>query len=225
MSSSPFITDSPASELVIKYWDGAIHSADDLLRSDIHIIDNFHNHPMDIRQSALMSDYQMPNNRPYGGGVSNNAVCPREIYLQTKHCFAHKLNAFVFIRPDKMQFRYSTKSSIAKTICHTDQGKENWQWSAVIFLTPDEYCQGGTRFFRNIPSGYTALKSGEALRRYSKLPEYWDEVFLAEMKFNRCVLFRARLFHAAAQPFFGREMSDARVTQVQVLNVLPGKSA
>lgn len=121
------------------------------------------------------------------------------------------------------RFRLALAGDEGKGGVHVDA----CHWTCVYFLTPDEYCQGGTDFYRHKASGLeNAPHTPEELARagaksYSdyvnnkafpdtKNPDAWEHVMHVPMKFNRLVLFRPWFFHDAG-PGFGTDVSNGRL--------------
>jgi len=97
----------------------------------------------------------------------------------------------------------------------------------MLYLTPDEYCQGGTEFFRHKATntdhapytkeqltaiGLTDFKQvwDDIIMKDTNNPQSWQHLMTIPMKFNRLVLFRPWLYHNAG-PSFGKSLADGRL--------------
>lgn len=106
-------------------------------------------------------------------------------------------------------------------------------YSALVFLNPDRQCVGGTNFYRHRTFGWEFLPdpgSQEMARTCGKLgrdvqevlntlrddgfalEDKWDLLASVPMRFNRCIVFDSRQFHARTGTF-GRTAQDGRLTQ------------
>lgn len=91
-------------------------------------------------------------------------------------------------------------------------------WSAMVYLSLDEHCQGGTHFYRHKPTGWDmapafpgmAEEAGyktadEALKKILEHKghdeENWEHTMTIPMKFNRLAVFRGYLWHDAGVSF------------------------
>lgn len=113
------------------------------------------------------------------------------------------------------------------------------RYSGIVYLNPPDQCQGGTSFYRHrefawehMPSpashmfAHVARETGmtfpELLTRITadgfETQEKWDQVTHIPMRFNRCIIFDSRLFHARTGSF-GTFLRDGRLTQNFFFNV------
>jgi hypothetical protein len=185
---------------------------------EVLVIDDFHQDPLAIRELAIESNFQPPPTQTIGGGVSLKASCPSIVYNMTCERFRSIFAEHVLINPKQMMFRYSTKTTLQKTVCHSDEGRKNWDWSAIVYLTLPKDCRGGTDFFKHNLTGVLGNYGAFDWQKADpKEPLQWEQVDRVEMKFNRCVLFRAHRFHSPSLPFFGDNINNCRLTQTQLL--------
>jgi hypothetical protein len=104
-------------------------------------------------------------------------------------------------------------------VYHSDQQ----QWAAVIYLTPNAPPEAGTTLYRSkelklrkpeeqkgAPVELTSRRmySGKLLDRTA-----WETVDVIGNVYNRCVLWDARLVHAASE-YFGTNIHDGRLFQI-----------
>lgn len=110
-------------------------------------------------------------------------------------------------------------------------------WSAILYLTKPEDCQGGTGFFRHRETGTErALLEPEDLATLgvstreeanvifnrilledSKDHSKWEQIMQVPMRYNRLILLRPWLWHTAT-PGFGNSLETGRLIQVFFYN-------
>lgn len=100
-------------------------------------------------------------------------------------------------------------------------------WSGILYLSKPEDCQGGTDFFRHLPTGTERAPVDEVELRalgYSSYEEMhagiierdsldeskWECVMRVPMRFNRLILLRPWLWHTAG-PAFGDRPENGRL--------------
>jgi hypothetical protein len=103
-------------------------------------------------------------------------------------------------------------------------------WSGILYLSRPEDCQGGTEFYRHLPTGTDQVPTDlEGLRAigYSSYPEMradilekdaldrskWELTMTVPMRFNRLVLLRPWLWHTSG-PGFGYSIENGRLIYV-----------
>jgi hypothetical protein len=103
----------------------------------------------------------------------------------------------------------------------------------ILYLNLPQHCQGGTSIFRHKATGLYAFPTDEEQRSLDLAPqgnyfEYfclqegldrskWEEVLRVEMRPNRLVLIRGRLFHSHSW-LFGDTLENGRLVQLYFLN-------
>jgi len=128
------------------------------------------------------------------------------------------------------KFRFSVKSDKERTKVHID----NTNWSALVYLTSNEFCQGGTKIYKHKETGLTAFPNSQQLADLGFSKQEFDQKIILsdslddskwevmdeiEMKFNRCVLLRGdHLFHSSSG-LFGSDFENGRLTQNFFFNV------
>ncbi len=110
-------------------------------------------------------------------------------------------------------------------------------WSAILYLSLDEHCEGGTDFFRHRETGIErALLNPEDIARIGagsreeaslifnriltedgKDPSKWECTMRVPMRFNRLLLLRPWLFHTATDGF-GDSIENGRLIQILFYN-------
>jgi len=174
----------------------------------VRIVDGFYEEPESIRALALSQEYVVPPSQSDArveGPIARRSPCPEEIRAKT----LAKLRVWV---PNEIEhfvaeFRYTFKGTIKRQVCHAD----GVHFAGIVYLTPQNLCQGGTVFFRHRPTGDIIRQTN---KRYDfRNADEWEEVYRAEMAFNRLVFYPGDIFHAVATPYFGDSIQNARLTQ------------
>jgi len=174
----------------------------------VRIVDGFYEEPEAIRALALSQEYVVPpsqSNAKAEGPIARRSPCNDEVSAKT----LAKLRNWI---PDDIErfvaeFRYTFQGTIKRQVCHAD----GVNFAGIVYLTPQNLCQGGTVFFRHRPTGDIIR---QANKRYDfRNADEWEEVFRAEMAFNRLVFYPGDIFHAVATPYFGDSIENARLTQ------------
>lgn len=195
------------------------------MRKQIIIVDDFYDDPHQVRDGALQhGDFREVGTWP-GKGWDDAPVDQA-----TMDVFAHLVGAPSIWWVKKIgKFRLATASEAVTKgasghhfTCHVDGyddppqlwGKE--QFAALVYLSRDEDCKGGTSFFKHKPTGLVALPHDKQdlvpLSDYSD-PSKWEKWNEVPMRFNRCLIFQANLFHHQALPYgFGDRPENARLT-------------
>lgn len=114
-----------------------------------------------------------------------------------------------------MGYRLNFNRELPNAAIHSDMG---WgTHAAVVYLSEGE---GGTAFWRHKATGAHRIDPGDealwhAVRDDWNRVEAWEQVGLAEMKFNRAALYEGALFHSR-WPFeaFGNGPDDGRLIAV-----------
>jgi hypothetical protein len=103
----------------------------------------------------------------------------------------------------------------------------------ILYLNHAKHCEGGTSIFRHKGTGLYAFPTHEEQQLLGPAPskgyfDYfclqegldrskWDEVMRVEMRPNRLVLIRGRLFHSHSW-LFGDRLENGRLVQLYFLN-------
>ncbi len=177
------------------------------------IIDDFFNDPIAIRNHALSMNYPpRPEGAIYPGRNAEGSLplpgVERLISQMVQEPLQPKTNLSHCVP------RIAMSDDLAKTSVHIDI----CHWSAIVYLSLDEHCQGGTHFFRHKKTGWDMApafpgvaeaagyeNAGEALDSILAEDESdlskWEKTMTIPMKFNRLVLFRGYMWHDAGKAF------------------------
>jgi len=202
------------------------------------VIDNFYDNPLEVRNRVLSFTYpEETGNVTYPGRNSKEAMLPPN----SDQVFSHILQEPVRGVPGSWHgvFRVALDGDKRTGEVHIDQ---SCSWAGIVFMTPDEYCQSGTEFYRHKKFGTDGapLTDEEAKRVYgmdtcaeviesligegkdSRDLSKWNLVSTLPMKFNRCVLFRPWLWHRSGKDF-GTSVENGRL--IQLLFFEPAQNA
>ena len=180
----------------------------------IQIFDDFFADPDTVRANALAASYTAPPPPGQPGGVAYRSVCSEASVAELDALLGERLGKRV--RVNTANFRYTTKGTKKRAVCHTDLGLGDA--TAVIYLTSSEMCRGGTAFFRHTDTGDTFATADHMNRYDTKAASQWVELCRAEMRYNRCVVFPAEIFHSVIPLYFGDGPDNSRLTQVAWFN-------
>jgi GNAT superfamily N-acetyltransferase len=118
----------------------------------------------------------------------------------------------------KCFLRLSTENGDSHHWVHHDASEGDF--TAVVYLTRQEHCQGGTLFVRHRETGSERDIDVGIWERDTSVPEAWELVDGVQMAPNRAVLFDAGRLHAAdPQQGFGHGASDGRLVLVCFFSV------
>lgn len=182
-------------------------------RKYINTVDGFYNNPEMIRETALSMEFDSPPpldiDNPQNGGAARRVESPGFVANEARQ----KIEALIGknIGSFSLQYRYTLANFSKRAVCHIDGS----DYSAVMYLTEPEHCQGGTSLFRHIPSNTIHGTPGE---RYDFSNESdWELTYQVDMKFNRMVVYPGNLFHSITAPFFGNDIKNGRLTQTMFI--------
>lgn len=100
-------------------------------------------------------------------------------------------------------------------------------WSGILYLSRPEDCEGGTDFFRHLPTGTERAPlnqkeleamgyqdpqtmADEIINRDGRDRSKWELVMRVPMRYNRLLLLRPWLWHTAG-PGFGQSLENGRL--------------
>ena len=121
------------------------------------------------------------------------------------------------------KFRVTLAADKGKAKVHIDQA----YWSGILYLSRPEDCQGGTEFFRHLPTntdrapltdaevtamGFSSLQEmhRDIIEKDSVDDSKWEMTMRVPMRFNRLIMLRPWLWHTAG-PAFGDRIENGRL--------------
>ena len=187
------------------------------------IVDDFYPDPHKIREVALGFDYPEQDGN-YPGRNSRQRLHIDGLDEAVSDILGQPVTGDM--TQAHAQFRITLAEDRAKYHVHVDTGVH---WSGVAYLSLPEHCKGGTDLFRHIGTGtdrapmnddelaiFGAETPQEAINRVMTADandlSKWEKVMTLPMRFNRLVLFRPWLWHAASSGF-GTTPEDGRLIQ------------
>ena len=176
------------------------------------IVDEFYPDPHKVRDVALGFDYPEQEGN-YPGRNSRQRLHIDGLDQAVSDILGQPVTGDM--TQAHAQFRITLEADRAKYHVHVDTGVD---WSGVAYLSLPEHCQGGTDLFCHKPTGTErAPMTEEELAIFGADTvqaaindvmiadgndlEKWEKVMTLPMRFNRLVLFRPWLWHAAASGF------------------------
>ena len=202
-----------------------------MVRLSLAVIDNFYDNPDDVRECALSLDFRKKPDQVFPGAEGfSSEVDWSNVTTYMQSIIREKCGTFTSQKPNFSQGKFNLALARDEdkrlSRVHVDLNK----WSGVIYLSKPQDCQGGTSWYRHRQTG--ALEDSEdwcneilrnssqnsvsALREHilkvSKDMTEWEEIQRVAMKYNRAVVFNAKVFHGTSC-LFGDKMDNGRLTQ------------
>jgi hypothetical protein len=180
-------------------------------KSKVVIVDNFYKNPNMVRELALA--IPPTRNSRILGYMPGSRI---DAFYNLEHFAAvfDELIRNVFLPEEQRNLRNSNLDLIFKsaTFCvnvlqstglpavvpHVDN-RDDFRFAATIYLNTPEECAGGTSFYTYNGSqvGPTSIDAGKQDEYVTDSVGPWEKIFLAEMKFNRLVLYEQNILHTA----------------------------
>lgn len=183
---------------------------DTFLDEKIAVIDNFYKYPEKVRELALT----IPSTRSPGilHGLPGSRVEATYFFGHLGYAFTEIINkvwpldaattesTFIQNCLNRASFLVNVQSSeLPPRVPHIDSESSS-RWAAGIYLNTEEECTGGTSFYTY--KGSKTISLERAREELSSIEYYvrddtedFKKVYLAEMKFNRLVLYRQNVLH------------------------------
>lgn len=194
---------------------------------NIIVIDNFYENPLSVRDLALKCEYIDQENLPdkFAGTESKKSFYTKDVLQKIETAIGQK----IIVDPKNYSFGVFAKT-YAKDKKNLTIHLDGSDWTALVYLSLPEHCQGGTTFYEHRDLGLNAVPKDETLleRGFSSKEDFiskqitpisqdlssWKESVRIKMKFNRLLLFKAGdLFHAA-DGYFGDTDLNCRLLQL-----------
>ena len=177
------------------------------------VLDNFLPSPVRVRRQALASDFidwEGPDGEVY------KRVCITEV-PGLRDELEKRLGPISVLG---MGYRLNYGGELPNAAIHSDLG---WGTHACVLYLSDG--EGGTAFWKHKETGRDSIDPGD-WELYDKIHGEWDDAdkwemqALAEMKFNRCIVYESKYFHSR-WPFeaFGEDEKTGRLIAVCFFNM------
>ena len=199
----------PNPELAVKVE----HFAD----QKVAIVDNFYKYPEKIKELAQL----IPSTRSPGiiHGLPGSRVEATYHFGHLGHFFEEVIsNVFAedmqgvdptFIRNcvDRASFLVNIQNSNLPPRCPHIDNPSSGRWAAGIYLNAPSECIGGTAFYKYKNETSVDIRevlTQEDMKKYQFYVQEtvgdWEKVYLAEMKYNRMVIYRQNALHTPYIP-------------------------
>ncbi|MES2934018.1 MAG: DUF6445 family protein [Pseudomonadota bacterium] len=209
----------------------------------LHIIDNFLPDPIELRAKILQKQFHASR---YAGqnfpGVQTEGQPCQEIMDRIASAVGRTIK---FRTPDNGCYRVSFADSAARTDIHVDnESGDNFKhYAAVLYLTLPEQSQGGTTFWRHVPTGWQRRPNDTDVRaagfpnfkafqqrwlsnkeviHFNKLKDRrdsWKLLLEVPMRFNRLIMYQGHHFHSISD-VFGSTLENGRLVQLFAFEVI-----
>jgi hypothetical protein len=197
----------------------------------VMVFDDFLDNPDEIRELALQQRYAQ-DKEGYPGIRSPREQCDGALKRFFERYIDKPILRLEFL------FQFQPKEYEAKSFIHGDL----CDWAAVLYLNKD--CDGkpGTAFYRHKKTGLNTLPMGaelmfaaieqkvqpdnilEPLNGDRFDPDKWDTRLVIPIRYNRLVLYNAKLFHRNASAW-GETAENSRLVQGFFIHTEPANSS
>ena len=183
------------------------------MEKSIIVIDGFYNEPERIRNEALSMDFNITGNYPGNRTVPLPEGDVREF-----------LERIIGTKIDEMSWNIGEYTG---TYQFVPEGSNTWvhadrhtDWSCIVYLHPNPKENSGTSFYKHKETGsveWDDVFAGEVVENDGDDWDKWIRTDTVSNRFNRAVLFRGKMWHAADE-YFGTTKEDARLFQTFFFN-------
>ena len=182
------------------------------MRKEIVVVDGFYDDPEGIREFALNQKFKVSGNYPgtrtetfVGGGIREHLERILGIEIDEMHWkLGEYTGSYQFVTED------------TKTWVHSDHHTD---WSCLVYLHPEPLHNSGTSFYRHKETGSRMYSdnNGEKIEGDGDNYDKWTREDVISNVFNRAIIFRGDLWHAADE-YFGEDMETGRLFQTFFFN-------
>jgi hypothetical protein len=195
------------------------------------VIDDFLPNPDALRERALALNYSVDG--PYPGLNSAEKIAIPGLDDIVSKLVYQPVRAPWTKDYSHGNFRLALAKDEEPARIHID----NSHWSGILYLSRPEDCQGGTEFYRHLPTGTDHLPFTEEELKATGYPSYeelnaqilakdaldrskWELTTFVPMRFNRLVLQQPQYWHTAGTSF-GDSVKNGRLVYLMRF-FLPG---
>lgn len=177
----------------------------------IHIIDNFYDNPILVREHILGLDFtaDQENYSYYTGAADVTCKVPEHLLMLVQNITQRKISRFY------SHARYITYEQQNSSWVHRDAHADV---AAMIYLTPNAPLSTGTSFFRhndkNVMEEHLTNSDSEEFKRETSDITRWTETIRINNIFNRCIVFDTNMYHRSTCNGFGDRKSNSRLFQI-----------
>ncbi len=207
------------------------------MQTSIIVVDDFYDDPMRVRQRALELGYPKPETAPnFAGRNSVEWITPRGLDQAVSALVNEPVVGIKRFGHGRCRISLAGDDSARRFYVHVDAGA---YWAGVMYLNLPEHCRGGTEFFQHKRLGtdrapiYPHEMAEIGAKNYREAAEpiiesdsadlsKWHRVMTVPMRFNRLILLRPWMWHAAG-PSFGDSLQNGRLVQLFFFGMAEGK--
>ena len=178
------------------------------------IVDDFLREPQKLRDMALSNDFATRGN--FAGSRSRSYWSEELRFLFERILGGHKsIVSLPEARSGAFQLTLSSETD-AKNVFSVH--REDYDWCAILFLSPDPPASSGITFYRHFSGATIENADNRAqLLRDRENEAAWETTDVIANKFNRLVIFNPRQSHRATAAF-GTSRTTARLIQLFLFN-------
>lgn len=203
----------------------------------ILIIDRFYDDADVVRRRALECDFPVPTaKKNYPGRNSEQRFVPEGLDDIVSRLVHEPVEACPVAEHGRFRLTLAEDEDERGYYVHIDGDAH---WSGILYLTPDEYCEGGTEFYRHREQGTdrTYITDAEArahgfescsqfaiqtIQNDGNRLDKWEHLMTVPMRFNRMIIFRPWFWHTAGKSF-GDSPENARLVQLFFWRAAPAR--
>ena len=194
----------------------------------ILIIDRFYDDADVVRRRALEFDYPIPaDKKNYPGRNSVERFLPEGLDGLVSQLVHEPVEACGVAEHGRFRVTLAEEEEDRGYYVHIDGDAH---WSGILYLSPDECCEGGTEFYRHREHAIdrTYITDAEArthgwdscskfavqtIQNDGNDLSKWQHLMTIPMRFNRMILFRPWFWHTAGASF-GDSLENGRLVQL-----------
>ena len=175
------------------------------------IVDNFYENPMELREKILSEEsFEVKGNYP---GFRTPCQLHRKEFSNIKERFENIIGKKIKYWPEGYNGSFQYVTEEMTSWIHRDAT----EWSAVIYMSPDAPCNGGTNMYRHklLKIEYDAEGGEKEIKQLnddSRNYENWELMDSVGNKFNRCIIFKGKRSHQSGV-YFGTDKQTGRLFQ------------
>jgi hypothetical protein len=174
------------------------------MKTSVIIVDEFYGNPDAVREFALSQPFNVKGNYPGARTLPFlNDNTKQVIGDIIRHAGGEIRN---WHEDSGYTGSFQLCTAIDRTWIHADSFNT---WAGVLYLTPNAPRWSGTALYRHKETGEYE-KKGDNHEGYDYTK--WDKTDVIANRYNRLVLYRGNMFHAA-QEYFGSTPYDGRLFQ------------
>jgi len=181
---------------------------------NIIVVDGFYINPDEVRAHALSQDFNITGNYP--------GARTKPFSEENRHIAEH-LSEILNMEVDMENWgneycgSYQVACGKETTWIHADM---NSDYSCIVYLHPDPAENSGTSIYKHKETGSLTYNDdvGAIIEKDGSNYDKWIKTDTISNKYNRAMIFRGELWHAA-DDYFGTDIKDGRMFQTFFFNI------